>query len=38
MITYLLDINVLLALSDPLHIHHEAAHQWFAQSGCRLRR
>jgi toxin-antitoxin system PIN domain toxin len=31
--TYLLDINVLLALSDPLHIHHEAAHQWFAQKG-----
>ena len=33
MITYLLDINVLLALSDPLHIHHEAAHQWFAHKG-----
>ena len=33
MSTYLLDINVLLALSDPLHIHHEAAHQWFAQKG-----
>jgi len=33
MITYLLDINGLLALSDPLHIHHEAAHQWFTQKG-----
>ena len=30
MTTYLLDINVLLALSDPMHVHHEAAHQWFA--------
>ena len=26
--TYLLDINVLIALFDPAHIHHEAAHQW----------
>ncbi len=33
MTTFLLDINVLLALSDPWHIHHEAAHQWFAQKG-----
>ena len=33
MITFLLDINVLLALFDPLHIHHDAAHQWFAQKG-----
>lgn len=33
MTTFLLDINVLLALSDPLHMHHEAAHQWFAQKG-----
>lgn len=30
MTTYLLDGNVLLALSDPMHIHHEAAHRWFA--------
>ncbi|MCA9865141.1 MAG: PIN domain-containing protein [Anaerolineales bacterium] len=29
MITYLLDVNLLLALSDPMHIHHEPAHQWF---------
>jgi len=27
---HLLDVNVLLALSDPRHIHHEAAHAWFA--------
>lgn len=30
---YLLDINVLIALSDPMHLHHEAAHQWFATTG-----
>ncbi len=33
MTTYLLDVNVLLALSDPMHIHHEAAHRWFAVKG-----
>lgn len=27
---YLLDVHVLLALSDPMHLHHEAAHSWFA--------
>lgn len=27
---YLLDVNVLLALSDPMHIHHDMAHRWFA--------
>lgn len=26
----LLDINVLIALSDPSHPHHDAAHAWFA--------
>ena len=26
----LLDINVLVALFDPEHAHHEAAHEWFA--------
>ncbi len=31
--TYLLDVNLLLALSDPMHIHHEAAHRWFADKG-----
>jgi uncharacterized protein len=30
---YLLDVNVLLALMDPMHIHHEPAHQWFAGAG-----
>jgi uncharacterized protein len=27
----LLDINVLAALFDPDHVHHEAAHRWFAK-------
>lgn len=35
MTAYLLDINVLLALCDPLHVHYEAAHQWFAREGRR---
>ena len=26
----LLDVNVLVALFDPAHANHEAAHQWFA--------
>ena len=26
----LLDVNVLVALFDPDHVHHEAAHEWFA--------
>lgn len=26
----LLDVNVLVALFDPDHIHHEAAHVWFS--------
>jgi uncharacterized protein len=26
----LLDVNVLLALFDPDHVHHEPAHDWFA--------
>jgi toxin-antitoxin system PIN domain toxin len=30
---FLLDVNVLVALSDPMHIHHESAHHWFAKSG-----
>jgi toxin-antitoxin system PIN domain toxin len=30
---YLLDVNVLLALSDPMHVHHDAAHHWFADRG-----
>jgi len=31
--TYLLDVNVLLALADSMHLHHEAAHHWFAITG-----
>ncbi|MCH8044113.1 MAG: PIN domain-containing protein [Planctomycetes bacterium] len=31
--TYLLDINVLIALFDSAHVHHEAAHRWFAAAG-----
>ena len=26
----LLDVNLLIALFDPDHVHHEAAHAWFA--------
>lgn len=26
----LLDVNVLIALLDRRHVHHEAAHGWFA--------
>ena len=33
MTTYLLDVNLLLALSDPMHIHHESAHRWFVEKG-----
>ena len=31
--TYLLDINVLVALFDGTHVHHERAHRWFAALG-----
>jgi toxin-antitoxin system PIN domain toxin len=31
--TYLLDVNVFIALVDPAHVQHEAAHSWFAQQG-----
>ena len=27
--TFLLDVNVLIALIDPAHVGHEAAHRWF---------
>lgn len=30
----LLDVNVLLALADPRHLHHNAAHQWFTGVTC----
>ena len=28
----LLDVNVLVALFEPEHVHHEVAHEWFADS------
>lgn len=30
---YLLDVNLLIALCDPMHVHHHGAHQWFASKG-----
>jgi toxin-antitoxin system PIN domain toxin len=27
---FLLDVNALLALLDPMHVHHHAAHAWYA--------
>ncbi|HEY7036503.1 MAG TPA: TA system VapC family ribonuclease toxin [Thermomicrobiales bacterium] len=33
MTDHLLDVNVLLALCDPMHVHHEATHRWFAAVG-----
>lgn len=35
MTTYLLDVNVLIALVDSAHVQHEVAHAWFAQVGKR---
>lgn len=32
---FLLDVNVLIALSWRQHVHHERAHRWFAQLGPR---
>jgi uncharacterized protein len=32
-VTYLLDVNVLIALIDPAHISHDLAHRWFADEG-----
>ena len=29
----LLDVNVLVALFDPDHVHHDVAHDWFAEEG-----
>ena len=31
--TYLLDVNVLIALIDPQHVASEAAHEWFERIG-----
>lgn len=33
MTTYLLDVNLLLALTDPMHVHHDPAHRWFTAIG-----
>lgn len=33
MTTYLLDVNLLLALTDPMHIHHQPARRWFEEKG-----
>lgn len=33
MTTFLLDVNVLIALIDPAHVQHDAAHAWFASTG-----
>jgi uncharacterized protein len=31
--TFLLDVNVLIALVDPGHVQHDQAHRWFSQFG-----
>lgn len=33
MTVFLLDANVLIALIDPAHVRHHAAHEWFDASG-----
>jgi uncharacterized protein len=33
--TFLLDVNVLIALIDPAHLQHDQAHAWFARVGRR---
>ena len=33
MITFLLDVNVLIALIDPAHLQHDLAHEWFERVG-----
>jgi uncharacterized protein len=30
---YLLDVNVLIALIDPIHVFHNRAHAWFRSTG-----
>ena len=32
---FLLDVNVLIALVDPAHVHHDIAHAWFKANGRR---
>lgn len=31
--TFLLDVNVLIALLDPGHVQHDRAHEWFSAQG-----
>ena len=31
--TFLLDVNVLIALIDPAHVHHDLANRWFENEG-----
>ena len=33
MTVYLLDVNVLIALVDPVHVQHDQAHEWFSRVG-----
>lgn len=33
MTRFLLDVNVLIALIDPVHVQHDRAHEWFAAKG-----
>ncbi len=33
MSAFLLDVNVLVALFDAAHVHHDAAHSWFGTAG-----
>lgn len=35
MTTYLLDVNVLIALVDPAHVQHDRAHDWFSRVGAK---
>lgn len=35
MTTFLLDVNVLIALIDPAHVQHDQTHDWFARVGKR---
>jgi hypothetical protein len=31
--TFLLDVNMLIALVDPAHVQHDRAHAWFSRAG-----
>lgn len=33
MTSYLVDVNALIALIDPHHVHHARAHEWFRREG-----